>query len=187
MGIVEDAREFALSEIKEFGTPIVVHFELSEREAKKLLKEFEVDEEVVLAGVYLMDVKLGQAIKEGRPQDHVQMSVDATEEFLDKSDLEEEKRKKILNCVGAHHGTIPFECKEAEICANADCYRFIHPRGVFAYFTLLGKRSSDPDDCISQAEKKLEEKWNILSLNSCKQELEPYYKSFKQFFEDARK
>jgi hypothetical protein len=76
-----------------------------------------------------MDLKLGQAFKEGRSQDHVQMSVDAVRVFLDRfDDLDTSKKEKIINCVEAHHKDVPFTCIEAEICANADCYRFLHPK-----------------------------------------------------------
>jgi hypothetical protein len=88
--------------------------------------------------------------------------------------------------VEAHHGTIPYTCIEAEICANADCYRFISPKGVFGYFTTLGKRPLDFLACLDEAEKKLDEKYAILSLDICKSELEPYYQTFKEYIKLSR-
>jgi hypothetical protein len=35
-------------------------------------------------------------------------------------------------------------------------------------------------------EQKMEEKWDILSLDICKKELEPYYKQFKALIDTAR-
>lgn len=160
---------------------------MSEKKALELAKALEADENIVHIGVCLMDLKLGQAIKEGKVKEHVKMSVDASKEFLEKFDLSEEEKKKIMNCVEAHHGTIPFICKEAEICANADCYRFIHPKGVFEFMSVLSKRLDDKDERLNQLEAKLEEKHNTLSLGMCKKELEEYYQMFKKLIADARK
>ncbi len=85
--------------------------------------------------------------------------IDATKIFLEKYPLTKEEQKKIINCVEAHHKGVKFNCVEAEICANADCYRFLHP--------------------------KMNEKHKILSLDICKKELEPYYQEFKKLFEKA--
>ena len=133
-----------------------------------------------------MDLKLGQSFKDDKVSQHVQMSVEATREFLNRFDIDEISKQKILNCVEAHHGNTPFKCIEAEICANADCYRFIHPKGFFVFLTILGKRSPNFSDCLTNAEKKMDEKHSILSLDICKQELEEYYRVLKKFIDDVK-
>ena len=186
MNLVEEAKKYALAEIEKYGTPLPVHFNLSEQKAAALAKELRADETIVRAGVALMDIKLGQAAKEKRLTEHVAMSVEATKIFLEKFDLDDQTKNKIINCVAAHHKQVKFRCLEAEICANADCYRFIHPRGFFAYLTLLGKSYNNFEDCLKQAELKLEEKNNILSLAICKKELADYYKTLKKFIAEAK-
>ncbi len=42
-------------------------------------------------------------------------------------------------------------------------------------------------EVLKQVEYKMDEKWNILSLDICKQELEPYYKQFKDLIDIARR
>lgn len=185
MNLIEESRKYALSEIEKYGTPIRVHFTISERKAIELTKILNADETIVRVGVVLMDLKLGQALKEKRLVEHVAMSVEASKIFLQKFDLDDDAKDKIINCVAAHHKDTEFKCLEAEICANADCYRFIHPRGFFAYLTLLGKRYDNFDECLSQAEAKLDEKNNILSLDICKKELSDYYKTLKKFISDS--
>jgi len=186
MGITEESGEYALAEMEQFGLPNRIHFDISEKEARSLAEKLGADKDIVLAGVALMDLKLGQAFKEGRLAEHVQMSVDAAKEFLEKFEISAEKKGKIINCIEAHHGTVPFKCKEAEICANADCYRFVHPKGFFVYLTVLGKRNPDFLACMKKAEEKMDEKYGILSLDACKQELEPYYIALKKLIEDSK-
>ena len=187
MDIIQESRKFAISEIEKFGLPNVVHFDISEKKAIELAEKLNADKTIVQVGIYLMDLKLGQAFKDDKVSQHVQMSVEATKEFLDKFDIDEISKQKILNCVESHHGNIPFECIEAEICANADCYRFIHPKGFFVFLTILGKRSPNFSECLTNAEKKMDEKYEILSLDICKQELEEYYRTLKKFIDDARR
>lgn len=185
INIVEEARKYALKEIEKYGTPIPVHFEISEKKAIALAGRLKADENIVRVGVALMDLKLGQAMKENRLADHIQMSAVAAKIFFEKFDLDSTTEHKISNCIDAHHSGVEFKCLEAEICANADCYRFIHPRGFFAYLTLLGKRYNNFDECLNQAEMKMDEKMNILSLDICKGELDGYYKTLKKFIADS--
>ncbi len=75
-----------------------------------------------------MDLKIGQCIKEGKVAEHVQRSSEAAQEFLQPFDIDKDTFDKVISCVESHHGVNNYFCKEAEICANADCYRFLHPR-----------------------------------------------------------
>lgn len=186
MDIVQESRRYALSEIDKFGLPNPVHFGISEEKALELAEKLNADKKIVRIGICLMDLKLGQAFKEDKLKQHVEMSVEAAKGFLNRFDIDDASKEKIINCIEAHHGTVPFKCKEAEICANADCYRFIHPKGFFLYLTVLGRRNPDFSGCLAMAEKKMDEKRGILSLDICKQELDIYYKVLKKLIEDAR-
>jgi len=93
--------------------------------------------------------------------------------------VEEPFYSTLINCVAAHHGAIPFESLESEIVANADCYRFIHPRGVMSFHATVIKRGNEHDDALKAVEAKLDEKHGILSLEAAKEDLLEYYKMFK--------
>lgn len=186
MDIIQEAKNLALREIEKFGTPTPIHFEIAEKKALELAERFKADKKIVQIGVYLMDLKLGEAFSQGKLEEHVKMSIQGTEIFLKRFNLDEETKKKIINCIEAHHGEAPFICKEAEICANADCYRFLNPRGFFAYFMLIGKRDWEFKKALDFAEKKIDEKYKILSLDICKKELEDYYHQFKKLIKEAK-
>ncbi len=184
--IIKKAREYAVSEIYKYGTPAIGHLDFSEKKGLELAEKLKADKKIVQLGTILMDLKLGQAKKENRLSEHTKMSAEDSKKFLTQFGINIKLINKIVNCIEAHHGNIPFDSIEAEICANADCYRFIHPRGFFVYLTLLGKRHKNVDECLEQAEKKMDEKHNILSLDICKKELEGYYKTLKGYIKDAR-
>ncbi len=179
--------EAAKSEIEDYGLPTLLHFNLSLEQGANIAHKLGADTILVQYGTALMDLKLGEAFKEKRLSEHVKMSSDAAAPLLDRTELNTAEKGIIQNSILAHHGTIPFESLEAEIVANADCYRFIHPKGVLHYISTLGKRDLDFDSILNQAEAKLDEKWKILSLEFCINELEEHYKVFKNLFSMARK
>jgi hypothetical protein len=185
--IVQESIKYAESETERFGLPTKLHLDISLQKGREIANALGADQSIVVVGVCMMDIKLGEAFKLNRQPEHVKMSVNAAREFLSKFNIDQESIRKILNSVEAHHGAVPFDSIEAEIVANADCYRFIHPLGVFHYIGTLTKRNLSIEQVIAGAESKLNEKRQILSLDYCKAELEPFYESFKQLFSAGKK
>ena len=163
------------------------HLAISSDKAEMLAKEYNANMDIVKFGVLLMDIKLSEARKLNKPAEHVKMSSDFARDFLKKSDFNDEEKEKIINCVEAHHGKIPFTCIEAEICANADCYRFIHPLGVFTYSAMLANRTDNFLEQIKGLKYKLDEKKGILSLPKVKEELDSYYEMYSKQFDEIIK
>ncbi|MBU1202615.1 hypothetical protein KKH39_01015 [Patescibacteria group bacterium] len=187
MGLIKDARNYAIEQINQYGSPAIELFEISEKKALELAKKLNLEIETVLVGIALMDIRLGQALSEGRISEHVAMSVEASRDFLANYNIDEKKKENIINCVAAHHKDVEFTCPEAELCANADSYRFLTPRGIFIYFHLLvSERQVSFLETLAAVEAKMDEKYNILSLEICKNELEENYKMFKKIFAQVR-
>ena len=184
--IIAKAKEWALEEIRKNGTPAAGHFEISNLKGQELAKKLNADKEIVMLGTILMDIKLGECLKEGKLPEHITRGVEAARKFLASYNLDKKTTEKIINSITAHHGTVKYTCKEAEICANADCYRFLNSKGFFIYCNLLGKRTDDLIEYLKQLEYKVEEKWKVLSLDLCKEELEPHYKIIKEIIKKAR-
>lgn len=180
------AREYAESEMKRYGLPTRAHFDISLSKALEMCKVLGGRPEIVTIGACLMDIKLGQAFSEKRLDQHVEMGVDAARNFLSRYSLRKEDEELILNCVAAHHGSVPFAGLEPEIVANADCYRFIHPRGVFDYIQTLAKRDLTDEQRVDAARSKLEEKYGILSLDYAKSDLERFYHYFSEIFASVK-
>lgn len=107
--------------------------------------------------------------------------IKATKELLKEIDiLSDEQKENLIKCVEEHHGVDKFYSIESEIVCNADCYKFIHPKGVFDYCSILGRRFNNLSKELEQLEYKMDEKYNAMSLDIVKNELEPYYNSFKK-------
>jgi hypothetical protein len=184
--IIKKAEEFALSEIEKYGTPAKFLFHISNEKGVELARKLNANSDIVQIGTRLMDIKLGEALSKGKLKEHIEMGVEASKNFLSQFELPEEILDKIINCVEGHHGTVDWKCKEAEICANADCYRFLLTKYWVQYISFISSREGTFDDHLAQAEAKADEKWKILSIDMCKKELEPHYKLIKEIIKKAR-
>ncbi|MCL2354974.1 MAG: hypothetical protein FWC68_03760 [Oscillospiraceae bacterium] len=181
-----NADAFAKEEIKQHNSEIETLYNIAMNKGIELAKHYNANIDVVKIGLSLMDCKLPKAQVDGTPEKHVEMSVDATKELLKKYSIDNDIKATIINCVEAHHGTKEYISIEAEIVANADCYKFIHPKGVFTFASMLGRRFNNRTKELEQLKYKLEEKYQTLSLDKAKEELEEYYKQFKEMLDIAK-
>lgn len=179
--LVQDAFALANETIPTSKEHIYVAF----AEGKSLAKYYKVDEDIVLIGTYLMDYKLKEAGKLGKKQEHANMAAGFAKDFLNDYDITKEEKEKIINCIEAHHGKVPFECIEAEICANADCYRFLSSAGVLAYMSFLTTKLDSLEKVLVKVMEKMNEKHKLLSLDKAIDELEETYQMFLKIFNNA--
>ncbi len=178
--LVIDAKRIADETIPTTPEHIYVAF----LKGEMLAKIYNADLDIVKIGLYLMDCKLKEARKSGRKKEHDVMALDFAKEFLKDYGITKEEYEKIINCIEAHHKRVPYKSIEAEICANADCYRFIHPTGVFAYQNCLANKLTDTKKIAEKLQAKLEEKEQIISLDKVHEDLENYYQIFSKLFKE---
>lgn len=184
--LFEIINKLALDEINKFSGPSLEHYNLSLEKGIYLAKALKANIAITKCGIALMDIKLGEAISLDKQSEHVKMSADYAKVILTKNNVDSKNQELLLNCVEAHHGKVPYKSLEAEICANADCYRFIHPQGVYTFIQTVAKRGKPQNEAIDMVLSKLEEKHNILSLPICKEELEPLYQQIKTLLNMAK-
>lgn len=178
--LISVVEEFTYDQCKKYGVPSRFHVELSVEKGQWLAKELRADENIVLLGTLLMDCELGKAYSQGKLAEHVDWGRQKAEELLSHdSQISADEKAAILACVEQHHGAKKFFYPEAEICCNADCYKFASVKGVIGGICHM---SGMPlDTLVKLYLEKAEEKWQALTLDICKKDLEPQYKLIKQF------
>lgn len=183
--LLKRLREFAYSEVDRTGMPIKMHVDLATAKGVELAKQLNADVDIVEAGTLMMDCILGDAIKEGRIQDHVEMCFQKTEEILSEfSDISQEDKENILQCVKQHHGSDKFYSLESEICCNADCYRFVSITGFTISVRYL--RDMPFDEMVQLVSNKVDEKWNALTLDVCKKEIELQHRTIQEMLKGLK-
>jgi hypothetical protein len=180
-----EARKLAYGEVERTGMPVKAHVDLATEMGKKLAPELGANINIIEAGTLLMDCAIGQALKEKRLADHVQMSLAMANILLEKSSLNDETKENIRHCILEHHGTDKFYSLESEIVCNADCFRFTSIKGFS--FALRYMRDMPFNELINLLRDKVEEKWNAISLSIVKQELAPEHEMLLNFLNNLPK
>jgi len=181
--IVALSEELLRKEIRRTGFPILENHQVGLLYGKKLARLYGVDENFIAACMNFMDLKIGEAFLKQRLKDHIQMSLEATMEVLKSLDLDKKLIKKIAECIISHHGAEKYPSIEAEICANADCFKFLHPKGFLTMFSGLRRKDVPFDEVIDLLQQKLEEKMRIISLPELRPEAKNYYQVLSKIFE----
>ena len=186
--LVKKADSFNREEIKKYNSDIECLYDLSVEKGIMLAQKYNADINVVKIALALMDSKLPEATFLKNPSAHKDMAVEATKNFLKDADaLTKNQKENIIKCVEEHHGAEKFHSIESEVVCNADCYKFLYPEGVFSYLSILARRLNDFPKELAQLEKKMNEKYMLISLPSVKEELESYYKKYSELLSVAKK
>lgn len=185
--LLEKSKELLDVEVEKYVLPPQWQNEITVDKAVWLADKLNANKEIVLIGALLMDLKVGQTIKEKRDStEHINLALEVAEKLLQEFDIEATDKEAIKHCIKEHHNVGEFSSIESEICANADCYKFLHPKGFFSSLIRLSVRFDD-EDALNLFEYKIEEKHKTLSLQECKEELEEYYHFLKKIIKEARK
>jgi len=177
-----EARKLAYDEIEKTGIPAKAQADFATETGKRLAKELRANVDIVEVGTLLMDCMVGQAIKENRQSEHVNMALKKTNELLNESSLSEKEKENICHCVTEHHGVEKFYSLESEIVCNADCYKFTSAKGFS--ITLRYTRDMSFPDLIKLLNNKVNEKWNAISLDMVKKELDSQHKVILEMLRD---
>lgn len=183
--LITIVRDFVYEDIDRYGAPSKFQVDFANEKGQWLAKQLNANENIVELGTLLMDCKLGLAYKEGRIKDHIQMSREKAEEILSTdSQITEQEKEVILDCVKQHHGSSKFSSLEAEICCNADCYKFASVKGVIG--SIKNNGDMPLNDMVKLFLEKADEKWQALSLDMCKKELKPEYEAIRTLLSNYR-
>ncbi len=184
--IANELDQYAIAEIMKYGMPTLDNYNDVVSVAIELGKKLNANVDVIKLASRFLDIKLGEANQQKKIAEHVTMALGFAKEFLTSYPLEEDLKQKIFYCITEHHAK-KFSCIESEICANADCYKFLVPKKILRMFYNWKQRGYNFEEIFMLAEEKVDERWNSLTLDICKKELEPSYKKIVEFLELAKK
>lgn len=185
--LIKYADKFNRDELKKYNYDLEPMYDIAVTEGKRLAKLYNVDEDIVLIALALIDAKLPEAVMLGTPKEHIQMGIEAAKIILSEViGMSDEIKENILKCIEEHHGKEKYYSKESEIVANADCYKFLSPKGIMTYISILGRRLNDFEKEWDQLEMKMDEKFQHLSLDIAKEELTDCYLNFKEYLKSCR-
>ncbi len=183
--IVNELDQYVIAEINKHGTPPLDFYNDAINVSIELGKKLNANIDAIKLGVRFMDAKLGEAVSLKKRNEHTNMALGFAMEFLTNFPLAEDIKIKVIACIKEHHDA-KFSCIESEICANADCYKFLVPKNILKMFYNMRQRGYNFEEIFLMASEKADEKWSSLTLEVCKKELEPNYHKIKEFLELAK-
>lgn len=184
--IVNDLDQTAIAEIMKYNIPTLDNYNDVVSVSIELGKKLNANLHVIKLSSRFLDIKLGEATEEKKVNEHITKALGFAKEFLSNYPLEEDVKQKVFACIMEHHGN-KFSCIESEICSNADCYKFLAPKKILRMFYNWRQRGYNFEEIFILAEEKVDERWNALTLDICKRDLEENYKKIKEFLELAKK
>ena len=184
--IVNDLDQVAIVDMMAYSIPTLDDYNDTINVALELGRKLNVNLDVIKLGVRFVEVRLGKAIADKKPAEYVNMSLGFAMDFLTGYPISEDLKKKVLACIKEQNDK-KFSCLEAEICTNAMCYNFLTPKKVLRLFYNLKQRGYNFDEIFLYVDEKTHEKWNKLTLDICKKDLEHNYKKIREFLDLARK
>lgn len=141
-------------------------------------------------GAYLSDMYITEAIKTGNIKNHVPMALDRAKQIIEDNKISKDEAEIILEIIRTHHGGEQKHL-ESKIFKNADCFKFLHPRGVFHIFSAYYmERTKDEPDLkkrfalgMEYTMFKVDEKFALVDLDdNLKTEAKELYDHWQYFF-----
>ncbi len=181
--VMQKIREIGANEVKNGNAPPEVYTRLAIEKGIQLANEMNADVQVVEAALWLGDSQLALCMKQNRAQEHVQVSAEFARIAMKEAGASQEFVENAVQAMSEHHST-KHKNLEGEIVANADGYKFLQPLGLLSLVMKDAKKRSDIET-LKYALSKLEEKWNVLTIQQCKDETRQNYDALKFVLESA--
>ncbi len=181
---MQKIREVALVEVQNNNAPPELYTCLAIEKGIQLAKKMNADAQVVEAALWLCDSRIGPCLRENRVKDHIVESLEFARTALVTTNASKDFIEKALQVMSEHHSKT-HKYVEGEIVANADAYKFLPPIGSLHLLWTEGKRSDSYKKSLDYVYHKIEEKWNVLTIQECKDEMREPYEHLKFVFNTA--
>ena len=180
--------KIAREQSEKFGQPAPYYYNIGVEKAEMLAKNTGADVWLCKIGAILMDIKLGDCMANKCVPEHIQKSAEFAEKILTELEVDEKTKQILLDCVKCHHGIKDktYPCIEAEVVANADCYRFLTFAGTYGNILFANSLGLDQNQNIDFCINKIEEKFSVLSLKKAKDDLTENYIKLKKFLNSCK-
>ena len=184
--IANELDQAAVSDIMKYSIPTLDDYNDTINVAIEIGKKLNANLDVLKLGARFIEIKLGQAIAEKKKSEYINMSLGFAMEFLTGYPLSEDFKKKVLACIKEQNEK-NFSCIEAEIGSNSVCYNYLMPKKILRMFYNLKQRGYNFDEIFIFAEEKVDEMWNRLTLDICKNDLGESHNKILNFLELAKR
>lgn len=173
------------SEFNSKPSPGILLNQLGEEKLAQLLTRYpNHNSNALWIGAYLADMFITEAIQTGDITKHVPMALNYAKEIIAKEGISDVDAQIILELIATHHGGEQKHL-ESKLFKNADCFKFLLPRGVFHIFSSYYKPATPEGFAkgMQYAMFKVEEKYRLVDLDEeLMREAKEFYDHWQFFF-----
>ena len=168
--IINQAKKLMQKMTQKNKAPEWLLTEIAVSKGEKLCKKYNVNRRIVITALYLAHIIFDTKIGGKTQKEHPKLSAKQAKKYLKQWGLNKGEEEIILNSIEAHHEHVATKSLEAEVVKNAECFKFLELRGTLIHLHALGKRDMEFEDSIKEVKRKMEQKYNYLTLPDCKKE-----------------
>lgn len=168
--ILQKAKELAEEQAKKNGAPVWGLTEIAVEKGKELAKKYKLEENSVMAALYLAHIVYNDKEDSEIQIDHPKLSAELAKKYLNEWGVFDKEMKSIVDAIASHHNN-KSNSVFSEIVRNAECFKFVTIEGVRIFYDDVKKnRDYSDDQAKSYAVRKMGEKLSLLSLSECLEE-----------------
>jgi len=183
--LVKKSRDLMFKRGKKNNAPAWALTEIAVAKGKQLSGQYRVDEELVLASLYLAHTVFSDKLRNNVQRNHERLSSDFVKKYLNKWGVSNKKQQVIFNAIKAHHDKVPCQTKVAEVVKNAECFKFLTLKGALICLHDFGRRGLPYDLAVSEVIRKMRQKLSYLSLPEQKREGKRNFKEIMKVLKNS--
>jgi hypothetical protein len=181
---MQDLTQLAKSELEAKKAPGPILNQIFEAKLREIAKRYPHNKNALWIGSYLADIMIQDAKEKGDLNQHVPMALSHAEGFITKHGISDQDAEIIREVVATHHGGEQKHI-ESKLFKNADCFKFLNPRGVFHIFSAFYTEPTPEKfaEAMQYTMFKVEEKYRLVDLDDeLKKEAQELYDRWQWFF-----
>lgn len=139
---------------------------ITDKKLTEIAKSYPHNHDCLWVGTYLADLFITEAKATGDITKHVSMALDYANKIFALEKIQKQDAEIILEIIATHHGGKQKHI-ESKLFKNADCFKFLDPKGVFHIFSATYDRIEEGfEKAIQYTMFKVEEKFSLVDLNA---------------------
>lgn len=156
---------------------------ITDKKLVEIASKYPHNNDALWLGTYLADLFITEAKDTGDITKHVPMAVEYTKQLIIDEKISDEIAEILIELIETHHGG-PQKHIESKLFKNADCFKFLDPKGVFHIFGVFYEETEESfKKAIEYTMFKVEEKYHLVDLDDeLKAEAKELYDRWQWFF-----
>ncbi len=156
---------------------------ITDKKLVELASKYPHNNDALWLGTYLADLFITEAKDTGDITKHIPMAIEYTKQLIIDEKIPDEMSGIIIELIETHHGG-PQKYIESKLFKNADCFKFLDPKGVFHIFSAFDDETEAGfKKAIEYTMFKVDEKYKLVDLDDeLKSEANELYDRWQWFF-----